>query len=134
MNRIKKISIQETIKFLGSPKIFVFAIAWMIVLVIIGTYDQKTIGLYQAQQKYFFSWGTTIFGFIPIPSGLLLMSIISLNLSFYFTRPNIFKLSKEFPIQYGVISIVFAIVLGVSAAFVRRFLSDLRKKYFKKLA
>ena len=44
------------------------------------------------------------------------------------------KLSKEFPIQYGVISIVFAIVLGVSAAFVRRFLSDLRKKYFKKLA
>ena len=97
MNKIKKISIQKIIKFLGTPKIFVFAIAWMIVLVLIGTIDQKYIGLYQAQQKYFSSWMTTIFSFIPIPSGLLLMSIISLNLSFYFTRPNIFKLSKIVP-------------------------------------
>ena len=39
------------------------------------------------------------------------------------------KLSAEFPIQYGIISILFAIVLGVSAAFIRRFFSNLRKKY-----
>ena len=38
-------------------------------------------------------------------------------------------LSKDFPIQYGVISIIFAIVLGVAGAFVRRFFSNLRKKY-----
>ena len=42
------------------------------------------------------------------------------------------ELSKNFPIQYGIISIIFAILLGVSAAFVRRFFSDLRKKHFKK--
>ena len=42
------------------------------------------------------------------------------------------ELSKNFPIQYGIISIIFAILLGVAAAFVRRFLSDLRKKNFKK--
>ena len=41
-------------------------------------------------------------------------------------------LSKDFPIQYGIISIIFAILLGVSAAFIRRFFSDLRKKHFKK--
>ncbi len=41
-------------------------------------------------------------------------------------------LSQNFPVQYGVISIIFAIVLGVSAAFIRRFFSDLRKKYMKK--
>ena len=40
-------------------------------------------------------------------------------------------LSKDFPIQYGIVSIIFAIVLGVSAAFIRRFFSDLRKKYLK---
>ena len=43
------------------------------------------------------------------------------------------KLSKEFPIQYGIISILFAIVLGVSAAFIRRFFSNLRKKYILNL-
>ena len=41
------------------------------------------------------------------------------------------SLSKDFPIQYGVISIIFAIVMGISAAFVRRFFSNLRKKYKK---
>jgi len=43
------------------------------------------------------------------------------------------KLSKEFPIQYGIISILFAIVLGVLAAFIRRFFSNLRKKYILNL-
>ena len=42
------------------------------------------------------------------------------------------ELSKNFPIQYGIISIIFAILLGVSAAFIRRFFSDLRRKHFKK--
>jgi len=38
-------------------------------------------------------------------------------------------LSKDFPIQYGVISIILAIVLGIAGAFIRRFFSNLRKKY-----
>ena len=42
------------------------------------------------------------------------------------------NLSIDFPIQYGIISIIFAIVLGVAAAFVRKFFSNLRKKYIKK--
>jgi len=41
-------------------------------------------------------------------------------------------LSKKFPIQYGIISIIFALVLGVAAAFIRRFFSNLRKKYLVK--
>jgi uncharacterized membrane protein YfcA len=39
------------------------------------------------------------------------------------------KLSLEMPILYGLFSIVFAIVLGVGAAFIRKFFSNLRKKY-----
>ena len=42
------------------------------------------------------------------------------------------KLSAEMPILYGLFSIIFAVTLGVSAAFIRRFLSNLRKKYLKK--
>ena len=38
-------------------------------------------------------------------------------------------LSKEMPILYGMFSIVLALVLGVGAAILRRFLSNIRKKY-----
>jgi NAD/NADP transhydrogenase beta subunit len=41
------------------------------------------------------------------------------------------NLSKDFPIQYGIISIIFAIVLGIAGAFIRRFFSNLRKKYIR---
>ena len=41
------------------------------------------------------------------------------------------RISIEVPMLYGLFSIVFAISLGVAAAFIRKFLSALRKKYFK---
>ena len=43
------------------------------------------------------------------------------------------KFSGEMPTLYGLFSILFAITLGVSAAFIRRFFSNLRKRYSKKL-
>ena len=42
--------------------------------------------------------------------------------------------SKDMPFFYGLFSIMFAVLLGISAAFIRRFLSSLRKKYFAKPA
>ena len=44
------------------------------------------------------------------------------------------RLSVEVPVLYGLFSIVFAVLLGVGAAFIRRFFSNLRKKYLKKIA
>ncbi len=43
------------------------------------------------------------------------------------------KLSIEMPILYGLFSILFAVILGVGAAFIRKFFSNLRKKYSKKI-
>ena len=43
------------------------------------------------------------------------------------------KLSIDTPILYGLFSIIFAISLGVGAAFIRKFFSSMRKKYFNKL-
>ena len=63
---------------------------WLIILVIVGTLDQREFGLYAAQQKYFSSWFTWL-SFIPIPSGRLIMTNMVINLSCYFFRPNIFK-------------------------------------------
>ena len=42
--------------------------------------------------------------------------------------------SKDMPFFYGLFSIMFAVLLGIGAAFIRRFLSGLRKKYFVKVA
>ena len=42
------------------------------------------------------------------------------------------KLSIEWPTLYGLFSIIFAVSLGVAAAFIRRFFSNLRKQYLKK--
>ena len=42
------------------------------------------------------------------------------------------KFSEDMPIIYGLFSIFFAVGLGIAAAFIRRFFSDLRKKHFNK--
>ena len=42
------------------------------------------------------------------------------------------KLSNDMPIFYSVFSILFAVSLGVGAAFIRKFFSNLRKKYMSK--
>ena len=42
------------------------------------------------------------------------------------------KFSQEMPLIYSLFSIFFAIALGVGAAFIRRFFSDLKKKHFSK--
>ena len=46
----------------------------------------------------------------------------------------ILEFSKDMPFFYGLFSILFAVSLGIAAAFLRRFLSNLRKKYFIKPA
>ncbi len=44
------------------------------------------------------------------------------------------EFSKDMPFFYGLFSIMFAVILGIGAAFIRRFLSNLRKKYLIKAA
>ena len=44
------------------------------------------------------------------------------------------EFSKDMAFFYGLFSIMFAVVLGIAAAFIRRFLSKMRKKYFVKPA
>ena len=45
----------------------------------------------------------------------------------------ILEFSKDMPFFYGLFSILFAIFLGVAAAFLRRFISILRRKYSPKI-
>ena len=43
------------------------------------------------------------------------------------------EFSKDMPFFYGLFSIMFAVSLGIAAAFLRRSISNFRKKYFKKI-
>ena len=55
---------------------------------------------------------------------------ISSDLNFF--SEFIIDFSKEMPFFYGLFTIMFAIILGVGAAFIRRFISNLRKKLIVK--
>ena len=56
--------------------------------------------------------------------------VLSSDLNFF--SLFIKEFSKDMPFFYGLFSIMFAIFLGVSAAFIRRFFSNLRKKILLK--
>jgi len=91
---MKHTKIKQFVNTIGSPKIFVYLVVWLMLLIVLGTLAQRDYGLYVAQNKYFSSWFFFLFDILPVPSGRFVMSIMIANLSCYFLRPNIFKTSK----------------------------------------
>ncbi len=74
MNLFKKI-----ISFPSNLKVFFWSTLWLMILLTIGTIEQKEIGLYQSQVKYFNSWFFKV-GFIPLPGGLFTLGLIYFGL------------------------------------------------------
>ena len=54
------------------------------------------------------------------------------NLNFF--SKFIKQFSQDMPFFYGLFSIMFAVFIGIGVAFIRRFLSNLRKKYLNQIA
>ena len=63
-----------------------------------------------------------------IKNGTIKMTNQDLNFFSSFIK----DFSKDMPFFYGLFSILFAVILGIGAAFIRRFLSVMRKKYLVK--
>ena len=61
-------------------------------------------------------------------------SVKILNQELNFFSKFIKEFSKDMPFFYGLFSILFAVFLGISAAFIRRSISKFREKYFNKAA
>ena len=59
-----------------------------------------------------------------------ILKVKNSNLNFF--SKFIQEFSKDMPFFYGLFSIMFAVILGIAAALIRRFLSNLRKKYLVK--
>ena len=85
---------KKLFNILTSPKIFVFTLAWLMVLVLFGTIAQKDIGLYASQMKYFSSYFFMFWGFIPLPGGRLILTIMTINLFASFFKNYLWKLKK----------------------------------------
>ena len=60
------------------------------------------------------------------------VATISLKSDLNFFSKFIIDFSNEMPFFYGLFSIMFAIILGIAAAFLRRFISNLNSKIFIK--
>ncbi len=96
--------IKKIIDFLASAKIFHYTCIWLIILVVIGTVAQKTMGLHLAQEKYFSSWFLYAMG-IPLPGGRLTMAIMFVNMCFktFFKSRLSWKKSGIFITHIGVL-------------------------------
>ena len=66
-------------KIISNPKIFVYTVLWLMVLVFFGTIAQKDIGLYASQMKYFSTYYFILFDYIPLPGGRLTLIDTELN-------------------------------------------------------
>lgn len=67
-------------RLLASPKLATWVLAWLMVLLVLGTLAQANMGLYQAQQLYFSSFVLWI-GPIPTPGGATTMALLGVGLS-----------------------------------------------------
>ncbi len=85
---MKKTLSQKLLDFGASHGLTVVALLFLMILTIVGTIDQKYIGLYQAQKKYFdsavahiqiFETSTHSF-YLPVPGGFTVMSVLFVNL------------------------------------------------------
>ncbi len=82
------------VKIITSPKVFVYTLIWLMILVFFGTIAQKDIGLYASQVKYFSSYYFFFLGFIPLPGGRLILIIMTINLFSSFFKNYLWKIKK----------------------------------------
>ena len=102
--------------FLKDPKIFVVTIIWMMVIVAIGTIQQKYHGLFTVQERYFSSW-IIWFSFLPTPGGRLTLIVMLINLSFFFFNKSIWKIKKLGIVVIHLGAILLLVGGGLTAIF-----------------
>jgi len=107
---------RSIIRKLGNPKIFVFTIIWMMILVFVGTIAQRDMGLYYAQQKYFSNW-LAWFGPVPVPGGRLTMLIMFLNMMSLLFRHTLWHMKKVGIIIVHLGALLLLIGGGITAWF-----------------
>jgi hypothetical protein len=102
---------------LSSPKIFVYTVLWLMVLVFFGTLAQKDIGLYASQMKYFSSFYFLFYDYIPLPGGRITLTLMTINLGTSLFKKNLWKFKKVGVIILHIGGLLLLIGGGVTASF-----------------
>ncbi len=79
---------QSWTRQIASPAVPFYALPWLMLLLVLGTYAQKDLGLYTAQKMFFSAW-VFFLGPIPLPAGYSILAVISASLlvKFLFHSP-----------------------------------------------
>lgn len=93
---------------LGRPDILFWSLPWLMVLIIIGTLAQKTMGLYDAQNMFFSSF-VFFWNGIPLPGGYTVLTVMAANLTckFIFSSEWNWKKGGIHLIHLSVIILLF---------------------------
>ncbi len=102
---------------ISSPKIFVYTVLWLMILVFFGTIAQKDIGLYASQIKYFSSYYFLFYDYIPLPGGRITLLLMTLNLSSSLFRKTLWKIKKIGVIILHLGGLLLLLGGGVTAMF-----------------
>ena len=109
---------KQIIKIVSNPKIFIYTIIWLMVLVVLGTLSQGDIGLYASQQKYFSANITWLGDIIPVPGGRITMVIMLVNLTFMVLfKHNLWKIKKFGVLIVHIGALLLLIGGGLTAIF-----------------
>ena len=110
---LKKIRSHKIAQALSSVKIMVVCLALLFILTFWGTAAQVNLGLYQAQQKFFYSWFFFFLGFIPFPGARLILWVMFVNLTVVLLARFVYKWSN-----LGLLIIHLGLLLYFYSAFV----------------
>ena len=108
---------KQLVKLASNPKIFVFTVIWLMVLVFFGTLAQRDVGLYASQQKYFSSYFFWIFNILPVPGGRITMLVMFTNLISMLFKRNIWKFKKSGIVIVHLGAVLLLVGGGVTAGF-----------------
>ena len=106
----------KIIKLLSSPKLFVYSLVWLMILVVVGTVSQRDIGLYASQLKFFSSYFFS-FGPIPLPGGRIVLALMLINLVSMMFKQNLWKMKKIGVIIVHLGGVMLLVGAGMTAIF-----------------
>lgn len=88
------ISLSRLKNHLCSAHLTFYTLPYIMILVVIGTLLQASMGLYDAANLIFYSWVIWV-EFVPVPGGMLAMSLFTLNLLMRFIFKSEWTIQKS---------------------------------------
>ena len=94
---------------MSSLQLTVAALFMLMVLTIWGTLYQADHGLFEAQSRFYQSWGFLAAGWFPVPGGQLVMSVLFMNLTASFiVVAGLRRLSAGYLLTHGGLALMLA--------------------------